>query len=275
MCAMARKNFQRVPPYNCEMPGKEHESWRHLLRLVQPFRNRSESGYTGSCSGLRRLVANSPGGGFRYTFGAAESPAPNWMGCSGIRYTFLMVEPIQRVLTAAYTACVARRPNCTVPGTCYWIPPTCTPTAYLRASYAKPWAIDPKPPHLPSGGFWETPRISEWNIRTLLDRDALLSPLGALNNDDLEHAKQRLSTFALAAALTGNVSMLVRTALGWTGSFPKLQFGMHQVTKPVVHHMVASCPPDIRALVRAHNPLDAALYEWLLETPIVQEDMPK
>ena len=264
VCEMARANQERVPFYNCEMPGKEHESWRELTKSNR----RQESGDTGSCHGLRRTVANGGGGGFAFTFGAAESPAPHWMGCSGVRYTFLMVEPVKRVLTAAYGACVSRRPNCTGAGTCWWIPPTCDAAAYLRASYARQWAIDPDPPQFPRGMYWETPRINEWNLRTLLSGKTLLAPLGALDRNDLERTKQRLSTFAFAAALPtrhkSDISKIIRAALGWKGALPNAQFGVHQQTKSVAHNAVAATPPDVLALVQAHNPLDIALYEWLM-----------
>jgi hypothetical protein len=265
LCVLAKRNRQRVPVHNCELPGKAHHEWRRLLT------GHTEEADSRSCAGLRHL-AREHGSSSHYkaafTLGMAESPAPHWLGCDGVRYTFLMVEPVRRILTAAYQSCIARRPN---NSHSWWFPPWCDPASFLRASYALPWAVtahdkrDKTDPLRVSFAYWQTPLISELNVRSLLDRAAFNAPLGTLNASHLERAKRRLKTFALASALSRDLPPVpVDRALGWRGALPThAQFGYHAQTKPLVHRAVQATPADTVALVREHNTLDVALYAWL------------
>ena len=267
MCQLAKRNGQRVPVHNCELPGKTHHEWRRLLK------GHREEADSRSCDGLRKLAREHGTRGphrAAFTFGMAESPAPHWMGCAGVRYTFLMVEPVRRILTAAYQSCTTRQPN---NSHAWWIPPWCDPVALLRASYARPWAVTPdreKGDSLHIGfAYWQTPLVSELNVRSLLDRETFLAPLGALNATHLERAKRRLSTFALASALSRDLPPVpVAAALGWHGALPAhAQYGYHHETKPLVHRALEAVPAAAVALVREHNPFDVALYEWLRSSP--------
>ena len=96
----------------------------------------------------------------------------------------------------------------------------------------------------------------------------------ALSASHLQRAKERLSTFALAAALSSedrNTSTLTAQALGWEGALRNERCGfwasthsyVQQAREPLLHGAWA-------ATIAEHNKLDLELYRWLREAPVVR-----
>ena len=127
MCALARhQRGAKTPPYNCLMRCKGPADW---LPVALDHECRSAR----SCDGLLAMTMEFPIG--RLTFGEVETLAPNWFGCSGVRYTLLMAEPVHRVLVQAHRHC-SRGPR---------ISSICDPAELLRRWYGLERMLVPWP----------------------------------------------------------------------------------------------------------------------------------
>ena len=245
-----------VPPSNCELPLKRHYQWTSLLTSAR------EPRASLSCKGLYVVMQS-----FSYSFGMIESPAPHWLDCPSVQYSFFMVDPVRRVLRWAYEYCVRRG----ISGK--WdVAPDCDPMHLLRRWYntTTGWVVEG--PSWPGHKcYYGTPSVSEYNLRFLLPTvDAFRAPLGALGAADLEAAKRRLRGFRLAIPIDigtrENLAKAVSVAFGWGHSMQRVGGGS---SFDIAKLAMRTAPPEHAALVRAHNPLDVALYDWLSEAPII------
>lgn len=146
-CSLARRQQGLSgPPYNCLLPYSGQADWRAVLNCKI---------FARSCESLWWLYAR-----YNWTFGMVETLAPHWMGCDGVRYTFLMAEPVTRVLKYAYAKlCVTRTGNLR-DANCSSAETT------LRSWYRQPFVLNR------TDEFMGTPAISNYNVRMLLDRQA-------------------------------------------------------------------------------------------------------
>ena len=257
LCELARiSDMGPLPLYNCQLPLKRHEQWRALLTSErQPRAARS-------CKGLYVVMQS-----FSYSFGMIESPAPHWLDCPRVQYSFFMVDPVRRVLRWAYEYCVRRGANGK------WdLGSDCDPMGLLRRWYnaTAGWVVEG--PHWHGQQcYYGTPSVSEYNLRFLLPTvDAFRAPLGALGVADLQKAKRRLHGFRLAIAIdvvsVEELAIHVSAAFGWPRSIQRLGGG---AIFDIAKRGMRTAPPEHAALVRAHNPQDVALHAWLSEASII------
>ena len=239
------------------MPGKGHADWRAQCSGRPPFYGEPRAGR--SCAGLHAVARQ-----HNFTFGMMETAAPHWLGCPRVRYTFLISDPVKRIVTYALNlgGCLARNGS-------WYLRDGCDPMKKVRRWYSERFSTDRG-----VGAFMGTPAVNDYHVRMLLDRDAFAADLDALNASHLQRAKERLSTFALAAALSSedrNTSTLTPQALGWEGALRNERCGfwasthsyVQQAREPLLHGAWA-------ATIAEHNKLDLELYRWLREAPVVR-----
>ena len=247
ICDLARRQKHEMASSatNCAAPLKGAEPYMAQFVISGRESMGKLAPMLGGCAGLHRLAVSSGAGG-PFTFAEVETQASRWLDCPGVRYSFLMTEPVRRILTQAHMHCGAGADG----------------MRKLRDWYEQPWVIA----ETRCGTFGGTAVIDNYNIRMLTNRDVFIAPLGTLNRSHLRAAKDRLTGFALVADLRNTSDHLFNRTLGWVGSLHRRDFGNNSLAKDLVHEALDSptaTPPDVVALVRRHNALDLELYEWV------------
>lgn len=96
------------------------------------------------------------------------------------------------------------------------------------------------------------------------------APLHGLNQTHLRRVQNLLRGFALVAPLGNGSTLRVDSRLGWSRwsasiAMPKLVWSGKQQSAPVARALARRAPAFLVTLVRQHNQLDCALYEWITD----------
>ena len=235
-CHWARRQGWRAPTYNCILQCKGPEEW-----LAPWLGNECRDGR--SCAGLRRRARHAG-----LDFASVETMAPHWLRCAGVRYSFLMAEPVKRVLTYAHRHCERRgvlNARCDAAATLRrWydiplllLPPRTKPPMWARGGAKASWSpvrsdafphragsrlsfpgAELEPNETAYEAFFGTSAISNYNVWMLLGAAAFFAPLHALGDEELAAAKQRLRDFAFASTLPLDEGRTARLGLALDGT---------------------------------------------------------
>jgi hypothetical protein len=251
------------------------DEYRNLsMRFRQAMRLRNCSGDDLACCGCNRLSlfqsveqAVHPGGdGYRSAPNALQRkmlalapgeesffdelwPLSGWRPlstyCSNVRYSFLMHEPVHRLISQLLLLC----PRQNLTNTAAWS------VAVLRYLYAHDLVLDGNDG---GRGFPGTPAVSNFNTRVLLGPRVHFARLHALDQTHHDAAQELLARYDLVMPVRAlqhpNASEIIARSLGW--SHMPMVHGINKHATDRRHLQEAAILGEIGDVIREHNKWD-------------------
>ena len=270
---MAARGYGVMGAYETVLPEIHTEDYgAQLQRVHETLRHRqtlcARPGFDALCP-VRRLDPFDPHSGRNATCwlvaGGAPSifdelwPLESWRPlstyCANLRYTFVMHEPLRRLVGQLLARCPLWEFH---RGACVqWA------VDALRTIYSSDLLIEHDSKYL----FFGTPSASNYYTRSLLGPRVFFSRLGALRAEHYEAAKLMLSQYAFVLplkSLDSAISHVMPTALNWHVRGTNASMHTNRHTTKHVEKGRDDVLKAVGGLLREHNAWDIRLYEWIV-----------
>ena len=173
--------------------------------------------------------------------------------CSNIRYSFLMHEPIHRIVSQLLLLCPSAN----------YTRPSAWAVAALRYIYVHDLVLDGNDK---GHGFPGTPAASNFNTRVLLGPRVHFARLRALTETHHVASLELLKHYSVVVPVRSlsrpNTSMLIAQKLGWS-CVPRVSRKNSHTSKRTGASNEASVLAELGDEIRRHNKWDMLMYEWV------------